>query len=238
MSDTRAGAYRRRDAAARGVAPETSTSTISALVVASVRLYRDWLRNSLDLEPDICVVQTLSSPDSLPCEATRLQPDVVVSELSDLGHLDVLRQAHDACPEMRVVGLVRGPWDCDVVAYSRVGVAGYVTSDQSLPDLVDTVRAVSRGETVCSPRMGGVLIERLAALSAPGDGVASLSRLTAREREIAELIARGDSNRDIARELCIELATVKNHVHNVLFKLQLRRRGEVAAAVHGRTAAR
>jgi DNA-binding NarL/FixJ family response regulator len=97
-------------------------------------------------------------------------------------------------------------------------------------DLRRAIESAWNGEAICSPRVAADAFSRLARLSA-GRPPAPLSELTPREQEVARLIEQGMSNKQIARRLVITLATVKNHVHNVLEKLRVRRRGEVGARI-------
>jgi DNA-binding NarL/FixJ family response regulator len=96
------------------------------------------------------------------------------------------------------------------------------------------VRGVVRDELPCSPQIASTLLRRVGALASVAAPVEPRARLTSRELEIVHLIERGLSNKEIGRELCIEVATVKNHVHNVLEKLQVRRRTEAVARIRGR----
>jgi DNA-binding NarL/FixJ family response regulator len=117
------------------------------------------------------------------------------------------------------------------LAYAEAGVSGYVTCEQPVEDVVRAVKAVARGEMLCTPRVAATLVRHVATLAA-GLGareIPAVTSLTPREIEIVGLIDRGMSNKQIAGTLHIEVATVKNHVHNVLDKLQLKRRGEAAA---------
>jgi len=98
-----------------------------------------------------------------------------------------------------------------------------------MDDLVNTIHSVARGELLCSPRIAATLFRALHAQGSRPDGDRLALTLTAREREIAPLIDRGLSNKEIAAQLRIEVATVKNHVHNLLEKLQVASRGEAAA---------
>ena len=123
--------------------------------------------------------------------------------------------------------------DDHVLGCAEAGVAGYVPRDASLDDLVAVIESAFRGEAICSPRIAGSLLRRIATLAAGQNGTMPLAHLTGREREIVRLIDRGLSNKEIARDLGIEVATVKNHVHNILEKLQVRRRGEAAARMRG-----
>src|SRR5439155_827652 len=105
--------------------------------------------------------------------------------------------------------------------------------EASIDDLVTVIESVARGEAICSPRVAAGLLRRVAALAAGHGGDLPRAQLTNREREIVRLIDNGLSNKEIARALGIEVATVKNHVHNILEKLQVHRRGEAAARVRG-----
>jgi two-component system nitrate/nitrite response regulator NarL len=115
----------------------------------------------------------------------------------------------------------------DLLSWAGVGAAGFVADDAMLAELWTAIGAVARKEVYCSPRLVARLIAGLAARTPHADN----SALTRRELEILALIDVGATNKDIAGRLHIELATVKNHVHNILQKLQVRRRGEAAARV-------
>lgn len=110
-------------------------------------------------------------------------------------------------------------------------MAGYVLRDASLEELVDTLVSTARGELQCSAQIAGALQRRLADLASQTGGSPELESLTPREWEIAELIHQGLTNKEIAVRLTIEVATVKNHVHRILFKLHARNRAEVAASL-------
>src|SRR2546421_13075479 len=119
----------------------------------------------------------------------------------------------------------------DVLASAEAGAIAYVPREASLEDLVAVIECAVRGEAVCSPRVAGALLRRIAVLATDGRSDRVPARLTKREREIMGLIDEGLSNKEIAKRLRIEVATVKNHVHNILEKLQVHRRGEAAARV-------
>lgn len=202
------------------------------VIISSIRLYREGLAEVLSQQADIDVVGTLGYPP-LGVEALAdLRPDVVLMDLGSREGLATLRQVAHGGPEIRIVALGLPETEGYVVACAEAGAAGYVPREATLDDLVRAIRAAERGEARCSPRVAAGLFRRLArwGRSDPGaepDGAAI--RLTRREREIAGLIELGLSNKEIAVRLGIELATVKNHVHNLLEKLRVHRRGEAAA---------
>ena len=139
----------------------------------------------------------------------------------------VRRQLATAAPEAKIV-ITGVPEDYGgVVCLVEAGIAGYATADQPMADVAASVLSAADGELQCSPRVSAALAERVAVLSAAQRQVNGGTSLTPREREIAALIGDGLSNKQIARRLSIELATVKNHVHNMLRKLGVTRRDQI-----------
>jgi DNA-binding NarL/FixJ family response regulator len=147
------------------------------------------------------------------------------------GSLDVVRELTARAEPLRVVVLTLPELEQAVLPCIEAGVAGYVPRDGGLDDLVAVIRSAARGDGVCSPRMVGRMWARLAQLSRAHSDPTALDALTSREREILTCIERGNSNKEIAARLSIELATVKNHVHNILEKLHVHSRGEAVAAL-------
>jgi DNA-binding NarL/FixJ family response regulator len=120
-----------------------------------------------------------------------------------------------------------------VLRYVEAGATGYVLKNHSLEDLIETVRAVQDGKVFVAPQIAAALMERLSNLARMFSNVESnvtdTTSLTEREIEVLELIGKGLTNQQIAEKLVIELGTVKNHVHNILEKLNVRTRNEAAA---------
>ncbi len=121
-----------------------------------------------------------------------------------------------------------------VLEFVEAGAVGYVTQSASLDDLVAAVEAAARGEGHCSARVAGSLFRRVAKLAGERPPDTDLASLTERERQILGLVERGMSNKEIARQLRVKVPTVKNHVHNILGKLGVSRRGAAAALVRQR----
>jgi DNA-binding NarL/FixJ family response regulator len=134
-------------------------------------------------------------------------------------------------PGVKVIAFAVSEIEDDLIACIEAGIAGFVTRDASIDDLAQSIMNALRDEVICPPRIAGLLFKRVAALSEAG--TPNVQMLTRREREIAELLNEGLSNKEIARNLRIGSATVKNHVHNILEKLHVRRRGEAAARLRG-----
>jgi two-component system, NarL family, nitrate/nitrite response regulator NarL len=208
---------------------------VDVFIVAGVRLYRQGLASALDADGRFRIVGTAAGHSDGLAQMTQLvpRPDVALLDIGvGPGQLSA-RQLRAAVPEVRLVALSIDDNDDSVVAWAEAGVAGFVTCETSLDGLMATVECVARGGARCSPRATAALVKRLASLAEGHRHPSRRDRLTPREREIVALIDRGLSNKEIARELHIELATVKNHVHSVLDKLQVRRRGAAAAAIRG-----
>jgi two-component system nitrate/nitrite response regulator NarL len=212
-------------------------AAIRVSVIAQTRLYQEGLERSLAAQPGLEVVASARDVTEGIAQARAARPDALVIDLgADLGP-DAVRRFALAAPEVRIVALAVDEDRAETLALVEAGVAGYVTRDGSLQELVATLSSVVRDELRCSPRMAGTLLRRMQTLARASAPPSAGDRLTAREREILELIDLGLANKDIARRLHIELPTVKNHVHHILEKLGAAHRGEAAARMRGVRAA-
>jgi DNA-binding NarL/FixJ family response regulator len=201
-------------------------------IAAGTQLYADGLAFALAPRPGIEVVGQCGSVVAAIDDIRRTKPTVALVDVAGAAGLACVEMIVHAQIGVSVVALAVKEEEEEIVRCVEAGVAGYVTRDGSLADLIATVESVGRGEALCSPRIAAMLLRRVAALSRerrePPNAVA---RLTYRELEVVELIGDGLSNKEIAGALRIELPTVKNHVHNILEKLQVSRRGEAVARV-------
>jgi two-component system, NarL family, nitrate/nitrite response regulator NarL len=153
---------------------------------------------------------------------------------STSGRREVSRRCSPfARPDLKIVAIEVSDSEQEVVACAEAGVSGFVSRDGSIPDLVTAIDCAMRNELVCSPRIAGMLFRRVATIGSERSVGLDNSALTRREHEIVSLMTQGLANKEIARQLRIQNATVKNHIHSILAKLQVRRRGEVAARMHG-----
>jgi len=207
---------------------------IKVFILSDVRLYRDGLIACLPLRTSVAVVGAAPYRLEAIHRIRAARPDVVLADLSERANLHVVRAVATTSPRVRIVALSVWEVEQDIVACAAAGVHGYVSHDASVDELLAVVERVAGGEAFCSAETAALarrLSRHRADAQVPG-------ALTYREREIARLIEGGRSNKEIASELSIELATVKNHVHNILEKLRVRRRGEVAAKLRGAPAPR
>jgi len=201
---------------------------IHVLLIIGTRFYREGLAEALKHVAGIQVVGASAAVGALP-RVQLLRPDVVLVDSTSADMLGMVRMLAVSAPTAKVVALTLPEQPPDVLACAEAGAAGYVSQQASLAELVLTIQAVSRGEMQCPPEITGSLLRRVAVLAADRRAFLSGSTLTARELEVLSLLDEGLSNKQIARRLCIELATVKNHVHHILEKLQVSHRGEATA---------
>lgn len=192
-------------------------------------LYRDSLGHCLTQIEPFSIVYSASRIDGLSDALFVGKPDLLIQEFG------LCRESGSCCCEapptvlLRIKTIVIGVPDKeeDILAcIEQEGAAGYLLMNASLDDLLMSINAVMKGETLCSPRIAGLAFDRVSALARQVHHAHSVneSRLTRRETEIVKLIDDGLSNKEIAAQLHIEVSTVKNHVHNILDKLQLHNR--------------
>ncbi|MEV5409808.1 response regulator transcription factor [Thermopolyspora sp. NPDC052614] len=203
---------------------------VRVFILAKVRLYREGLAQSLADRASISVVGSAAELDEALNKVEGLRPDILLLDLGVADGPPAARRIRGAAPGMKVVALAVSEDAQDIIRWAESGMSGYVTIDGTISDLVATVERAARGEVVCPPHVTACLMRRLADLSV-GEAPQPVRSgvLTSREHEIADLIRQGLSNKEIARSLHIALPTVKNHVHNILRKLNVERRADMAA---------
>jgi DNA-binding NarL/FixJ family response regulator len=199
---------------------------IRVVVVADVRLHREGIATLLREDGRLRVAAVVPASEMI----GRGSADVVVLDTTAEDALGFVRRctAAEAGPVV-AVGIPHAE-EC-LIRLAEAGVLGFVEREATVDDVVASVESAARGEASCPPRVATTLLRRLSVLTSPPAAASDSSALTARERQIVDLIAEGLSNKEIAKRLYIEVATVKNHVHNILEKLQVTRRSEAAARV-------
>jgi two-component system nitrate/nitrite response regulator NarL len=217
-----------------GAAPlGTTAGSVGVLIVADIRLHRDGLAESLRRHQTIDVLGTAADVDDALARAESLSPDVILVDMVMRDGVRTVSALALEAPEVKILALAVPEAEQEVIACVEAGAAGCVTREAPLEAVISALESLARGEAPCSPLMAAAIFKRVRELAA-GRPEGLEERLTPREREILELVDEGLSNKQIAESLCIEIATVKNHVHSILEKLHVTRRGEAAAAVrHG-----
>jgi DNA-binding NarL/FixJ family response regulator len=206
------------------------------LIVDDCRLYREGLAAILMQQYGAEAIRTAHDFASMRRALQERHPDVVLLNLASFDGRALMRAAHSQNPEGRLIVIgVSEDDESEIVACAEAGVCGYHLRTSSLADLAELISSVLVGGSLCSPRVTAVLLRRLAALAGDGRSDDKVLALTQREIQIVELVELGLSNKEIATRLCIEVATVKNHVHSLMVKLGVRRRAHAAAVLRGRT---
>ncbi len=201
---------------------------IRIVIASDICLYREGLSLILGDDPTLDVVAAVCEAPEVIEAAGRLQPDIVLMDIAMSGALAAIREVLHCAPGSNMVALTVGEREDAILACAEAGVVGFVTRGAGVDDLCRSIHAAHKQELYCSPKVAGWLCRRVSKKAVqPEASVAD--ELTEREREILELIDSGLPNKGIARRLCIELPTVKSHVHNILRKLDASTRGEAAA---------
>ena len=229
MSSGKSGTY---EASAYNHVPvKTAASDLPSrvIIVSDTRLYREGLALSLACVDRVIVVGVADAVASALTCIEEKNPDVALLDFAMHDALELPHAITAAQMQVKIVAFSVADKADEVCECAEAGIAGYVARNGSKDDLIAAVDSAVRGEVHCSPRVAASLFRRLATHVQTTRQRPPKAALTSREQDIVALIDRGLSNKEIARQLKISLPTVKNHVHNILDKLQVRRRGAAAA---------
>jgi DNA-binding NarL/FixJ family response regulator len=208
---------------------------INLLLVNESRLMGSVIAAALEDAADIYVVARATDTETALRIVQEQAVDValVSTRLPEQGALSLTRAIAVTTPATKVLALGLTEERQRVLRYVEAGATGYVLKDDSLENLIETVRAAQDGKVFVSPEIAAALMERLSELAHLFSGIetsiAETATLTPRELEVLKLIGEGLTNQQIADEMVIEVGTVKNHVHNILEKLKVNSRGEAVA---------
>jgi two-component system nitrate/nitrite response regulator NarL len=208
---------------------------IRALIASRSRVHREALALALSQARRVRVLGTASDREEILTRLAEAPPDIVLVDFAMPEAASIVTEIRRRTPSVKVVAITLGDTEAEVIQLAEAGVAGYVLPDGSLDDLTIAVESAVRGELYCPPRVAFTLLRRVGAIALgsvtakqPEAAPNPVNELTGREREILQLVAQGMSNKQIARQLGIEVATAKNHVHNILRKLHVHRRIEAS----------
>ena len=203
---------------------------LRVLIVSANRLFADGLASLLGHDKLIEVIDGCSDfASAVAMLVGGVQADVALVDCCREDGIHVVREIVSAQPDVKVLAVGISEIDERLVGVFEAGALGYIPSDATLADAIRALHQAAGGEAVCSPRVTATLIRRLASLDSGAALIETPAHLTRRELEVLMLMGEGLSNKEIARMLTLEVATVKNHVHNILQKLHLRRRGQATA---------
>jgi two-component system NarL family response regulator len=203
---------------------------IRVLVVDDHALFRRGLQMVLEQEPDIEVVGEASDGSEAVVKSADMLPDVVLMDvrMPKRGGIDACTAIHETVPSAKIIMLTISDEEADLYDAIKAGAMGYLLKEISIEEVASAIRAVHGGQSLISPSMASKLLTEFASMIKKTDDRQQVPtpRLTDREMEVLKLVAKGLNNRDIAKQLFISENTVKNHIRNILEKLQLHSRME------------
>jgi DNA-binding NarL/FixJ family response regulator len=213
---------------------EAQTASVRVLVVDDDAMVRAGLTMMLDGAEGLSIVGEAADGGEVPAAVARLRPDVVLMDIRMPGvdGVNATRRLRERSPAPEVIMLTTYDTDENIVAALRAGASGFLLKDTPPARIVAAVRRVAAGEPMFSPAVLRRMMTRVAGDPAREGARADLDRLSARERDVALAIARGQSNQDIATDLFMSVATVKAHVSHIFTKLGLSNRTQIAVLVH------
>jgi DNA-binding NarL/FixJ family response regulator len=209
---------------------------IRILIIEDNRVLRDGLTAMLNEQSDMHVVGTIGSGNNVLFKTRQANPHLILLDvgLKSLNELSVVETVRKNLPDAKVVGMGFVPSQSDIVEFVEAGASGFILKNATVKEFLGTIRLVSRGEKVLPPSLTDSLfshVVELALKKSKGKGTSAV-KMTKREREVIALIADGLSNKEIAQTLNIATHTVKSHVHNVMEKLALHSRLQIAKFLH------
>ena len=210
---------------------------IQILLIEDNRLLRVGISSMLKKQPDMQVVATIGNGENILALIGKLKPSIVLLDLGlrSQNSLDVVKLVKKNFQETKIIVMDLIPLQADVFEFVQAGVSGFILKDANVAEFYKTIRSVYKGAQVLPLNLTGSLfsqiIEHAINGSKPSDIVEAV-RLTKRERQVIELIADGSTNKEIAQKLHLSTYTVKSHVHNILEKLSLHTRVQIAKHAH------
>ena len=217
-------------------ARRSKNDSISILLIEDNRLFRVGLASLLRKQRGLKLLAAAPKPDVIPQLGPWQRPDVILLDLGlgDRGSIQSVRGIRQASPQSKLIAMGLIPVRSEILGLVREGVSGFVVKDASITDFVAAIRAVAAGHKVFPSSLTDSLLTQIVE-DASRNGRIDVDdvKLTTREREIADLISEGLSNKEIAKRISLATDTVKSHVHNILEKLSLRSRVQVATRKRG-----
>ena len=210
---------------------------IKILLIEDNRLLRDGIAAMLKKQPDMQTVATVGNGDNIMSMVGKYHPHIVLLDLGlrSQNSVQVVKLTRRNFPETKIIVMDLIPLQSDVLEFVRAGVSGFILKDANVSDFFKTIRTVSKGGKVLPPHLTGTLFSQIVDHAINGSSASVINqsvRMTKRERQVVELIADGFTNKEIAQKLHLSPYTVKSHVHNILEKLALNTRVQIAKHAH------
>jgi len=210
---------------------------ISILIIEDNRVLRDGIAAILKKQPDMHVVATFGNGENILLMMGKLKPNLVLLDLGlrNQNSLQIVKLTKQHFPGTKIIVMDLIPLQTDVFEFVQAGVSGFILKDASIAEFLKTIRSVYQGLQVLPPHLTGSLFSQIVEHAINGSKPSAIEesvRMTKRERQVIELISDGFTNKEIAQKLHISTYTVKSHVHNILEKLALNTRVQIARHAH------
>ena len=210
---------------------------IKLLLIEDNRLLRNGIASMLKKQPDMQAVATVGNGENILAMMEKLHPHIVLLDLGlrSQNSIQIVKSSKQNFPETKIIVMDLIPLQSDVLEFVRAGVSGFILKDANVSDFFKTIRTVSKGGKVLPPHLTGTLFSQIVDHAINGSSTSVINqsvRMTKRERQVVELIADGFTNKEIAQKLHLSPYTVKSHVHNILEKLALNTRVQIAKHAH------
>ncbi len=225
---------------------------IDIIIMSDIKIYCEGLGQIFSRTHDANIAAIADNYEAAIDAISAQPPDVVLLDMTMAGSCDLARRIARDNRDSKIVALAVSYDESNIMQCAEAGVTCYVPRDASVNQLLEAIREAAKGECYCPPKIVACLLKKVQNLthsaksrylpSTAGDSQSTpeginkrQSHLTRREQQITHLLAEGMSNKQIARKLSIEVSTVKNHVHNVLVKLEVKTRGQAVFSLQNRS---
>ncbi len=209
---------------------------IRILVIEDNRVLRDGIAAMLNEQEDMHVIATIGSGNNVLLKASQANPQIILMDLSltSFKESTAVESIRNKMPDAKVIGMGFIPTQSDIVEFVEAGASGFILKSATIKEFLGTIRSVAQGEKILPPSLTGSLFTHVLelALKKRKGKLSNVVQMTKREREIIVLISDGLSNKEIAQQLNIATHTVKSHVHNIMEKLALHTRLQIAKFTH------
>jgi len=210
---------------------------IRILLIEDNRLLRDGIASMVKKQPDMHIVATVGNGENILLMMGKLKSNIVLLDLGlrSQNSLQVVKLIKKHFQETKIIVMDLIPLQADIFEFVQAGVSGFILKDANVTEFFKTIRSVYQGARVLPPHLTGSLFSQIVEQAISGSKpstIAGAVRMTKRERQVIELIADGFTNKEIAQKLHLSTYTVKSHVHNILEKLSLHTRVQIAKYTH------
>ncbi len=217
--------------------PQRIMKRIKILLIEDNRLLREGIDALLNKQTDMNVVTTVGNGENILALVDKLNPNIVLLDLGlrSQNSLQIVKLIKSNFKEIKIIVMDLIPLQTDVFEFVQAGVSGFMLKDINVDEFLKTIRSVYEGTQVLPPHLTGSLFSQIVEHAINGTSPSKIEesvRMTKREIQVIELIANGNTNKEIAQQLHLSTYTVKSHVHNILEKLALNTRVQIAKHAH------